>query len=70
MTEIILACFILHNFLMGVDPDEDLIAEVDAELLDAHHTAPTVSGTICNDVDSRVGAMLRDNIARDMWIDY
>jgi hypothetical protein len=29
---IIFACCILHNYLMSVDPDEDLIAEVDAEL--------------------------------------
>ena len=32
MTEIVLACFILHNFLMGVDPDPHLIAQVDREL--------------------------------------
>ena len=31
--EIILACCILHNYLMGVDPDESLIAEVDEEVL-------------------------------------
>lgn len=32
MTDIILACCILHNFLMEVDVDEQLIAEVDREL--------------------------------------
>ncbi|XLS46787.1 hypothetical protein HN51_021145, partial [Arachis hypogaea] len=32
MTEIVLACCILHNFLMGVDPDPHLIAQVDREL--------------------------------------
>ncbi|XP_042396558.1 uncharacterized protein LOC121986671 [Zingiber officinale] len=31
-TDIILACCILHNFLMEVDPDERLINEVDHEL--------------------------------------
>ncbi|KAG6490173.1 hypothetical protein ZIOFF_051458 [Zingiber officinale] len=31
-TDIILACCILHNFLIGVDPDERLISEVDHEL--------------------------------------
>ena len=41
--EIILACSILHNYLMGVDPDESLIAEVDQEVLHSHHecVAPT-----------------------------
>ena len=29
--DIILACCILHNYLMGVDPDERLITEVDKE---------------------------------------
>ena len=32
MTEIVLACIILHNFLMGVDPDPHFIAQVDREL--------------------------------------
>ena len=31
-SDIILACCILHNYLMGVDPNERLIAEVDREL--------------------------------------
>ncbi|KAJ0021133.1 hypothetical protein Pint_30996 [Pistacia integerrima] len=29
---IVSTCCIVHNFLMGVDPDEGLIAEVDAEI--------------------------------------
>ena len=33
MTDIVLACCILHNFLMGVDIDESLIVEVDRELI-------------------------------------
>ena len=33
MTNIILACCILHNFLRGVDSDDSLIEEVDRELL-------------------------------------
>ncbi|XLT10145.1 hypothetical protein HN51_055938, partial [Arachis hypogaea] len=32
MTEIVLACCILHNILMDVDPDPHLIAQVDREL--------------------------------------
>ena len=31
-SDIILACCILHNYLMGIDPDERLIAKVDREL--------------------------------------
>lgn len=32
MTDIVIACCILHNYLMGVDVDHQLIAEVDHEL--------------------------------------
>ncbi|KAK3211590.1 hypothetical protein Dsin_016296 [Dipteronia sinensis] len=31
-SSIILACRILHNYLMGVDPDENLIEEVDNDI--------------------------------------
>ena len=34
--EIILACCILLNYLVGVDPDESLIAEVEEEVLHSH----------------------------------
>jgi hypothetical protein len=33
MRHIIIACCVLHNFLMEVDIDEQMIAEVDQELL-------------------------------------
>ncbi|RWR74219.1 protein ALP1-like protein [Cinnamomum micranthum f. kanehirae] len=68
-SEIILACCILHNFLMGVDPDEHLIHEVDREL----QNGPIVNsreGPTVADEDSRLGAALRDNIAARMWNDY
>ncbi|XP_050277871.1 uncharacterized protein LOC126719344 [Quercus robur] len=41
--EIILACCMLHSYLMGVDPNESLIAKVDEEVLYSHHerVAPT-----------------------------
>ena len=28
----VIACCILHNYLMSVDPDEDIIATIDEEL--------------------------------------
>ena len=41
--EIILVCCILHNYLIGVDPDESLTIEVDEEVLHSHRVraAPT-----------------------------
>ena len=70
MTEIVIACCILHNFLMKVDPDEQLIAEVDRELL--LNTTHVVDDHVIQnqDEDYREGVILRDNIAAHMWADY
>ena len=53
ITEIILACCILHNYLMRVDSDERLIAEVDREISngDIHNEARNST----NDSDADVG---------------
>ncbi len=68
MIEIVLACCILHNYLMEVDIDEQLIAEVDCELVD--HEVDRSRARQCGDEDYRQGAMLRDNIASNMWNVY
>ncbi|KAG6490385.1 hypothetical protein ZIOFF_051681 [Zingiber officinale] len=63
-TDIILACCILHNFLMGVDPNERLISEVDHEL-----SANYDNEVSCNerqDDDWSQGNMIKDNIANVM----
>ncbi|KAL0002423.1 hypothetical protein SO802_016204 [Lithocarpus litseifolius] len=67
--EIILSCCILHNYLMGVDPDESLIAEVDEEVLHSHYgrVAPTPRE---DDEDTRQGDIIRDSIASTMWQNY
>ena len=67
--EIILACCILHNYLMGVDPDESLITEVDEEVLHSHHerVVPTPRE---DDDDARQGDIIRDSIASAMWQNY
>ena len=70
VTEIILAYCILHNYLMGVDPDERMIAEVDQEISngDTHNEAR--NSTNDSDADARRGAILRTSIATRMWNDY
>ena len=70
VTEIILACCILHNYLMGVDPDERLIAEVDQEISndDIHNEARNNRND--SDADARRGAILRTSIATRMWNDH
>ena len=64
--KIILACCILHNYLMGVDPNESLIAEVDEEVFHSHYerVAPTPRE---DDENARQGDIIRDSIASVMW---
>ncbi|KAK9282949.1 hypothetical protein L1049_011174 [Liquidambar formosana] len=69
-TEIVLACGILHNYLMGVDPDERLIAEVDRELMNNEICTEEEYRMNNNSDDSRQGAIIRDAIAARMWADY
>ncbi|XP_058007937.1 protein ALP1-like [Hevea brasiliensis] len=70
MIEIVLACCIIHNFLMGVDPDENLIAEVDRELMHAEADHHVGTSGLATDADYRIGVMLREQIASQMWNDY
>lgn len=69
---IIVACCILHNFLMGVDPNNRLVEEVDAELMNATigSSAAIGLGNERQDEEFRRGMLLRENIARAMWSDY
>ncbi|KAL2319923.1 hypothetical protein Fmac_028892 [Flemingia macrophylla] len=67
MTNIILACCILHNFLRGFDNDDSLLAEVDRELMEEE--VDTMS-TQVREEDYREGSNLRDSIANEMWRDY
>ncbi|XP_039135853.1 putative nuclease HARBI1 [Dioscorea cayenensis subsp. rotundata] len=66
--EIIFACCILHNYLMGVDPDETLIAQVDDELRDVAGEEHRASGE--NNEETIQGEIIRDAIAMEMWQDY
>ncbi|XP_039134153.1 uncharacterized protein LOC120271529 [Dioscorea cayenensis subsp. rotundata] len=66
--EIIFACFILHNYLMGVDPNDAILAQVDNELEhepheENHHRAE-------NNEETHEGEIIRDAIAADMWDTY
>ena len=67
--EIILVCCILHNYLIGVNPDESLIVEVDEEVLHSHRerAAPTPRE---DDEDARQWDIIRDSIALVMWQNY
>ena len=68
--KIVIVSYILHNYLMGVDPDEILIDEVDREITNQnnyqkeHHVERDDSG------EAAKGELIRDSIAAVMWLDY
>ncbi|KAG6468783.1 hypothetical protein ZIOFF_073476 [Zingiber officinale] len=70
VSEIVLACCILHNFLVDFDPDEEIIAQVDRDLMNNEHDHGLANGAIVRGEDGRRGEILRDSIAAQMWNDY
>ncbi|KAJ1696407.1 hypothetical protein LUZ63_004919 [Rhynchospora breviuscula] len=68
VTDIFLACCILHNYLMGVDPDNALIAEVDNDIM--HSDIESTTLLVSRNERYRQGELIRNNIATSMWRDY
>uniref|UniRef100_A0A1S4CW74 DDE Tnp4 domain-containing protein n=1 Tax=Nicotiana tabacum TaxID=4097 RepID=A0A1S4CW74_TOBAC len=67
---IIFACCILHNYLRGAYPNDELLAQVDAELVndnDAHDEPPNPWQS---NEEFRRGELIRDGIAANMWANY
>nr|XP_009765829.1 PREDICTED: uncharacterized protein LOC104217312 [Nicotiana sylvestris] len=63
---IIFACCILHNYLRGADPNDELLAQVDAELVndnDVHEEPPNPRES---NNEFRRGELIRDGITADM----
>ena len=55
---------------MGVDPYEELIAEVDAELANSSDPNETHYSTRDDTDETSKGEKIRDSIAASMWTDY
>ncbi|XP_050226165.1 uncharacterized protein LOC126675554 [Mercurialis annua] len=68
VSEIVLACCILHNFLLMYDPDDDLLRQVDSELLENSVEYQEI-GSMTRDADAKEGEQIRDRIASHMWHD-
>ncbi|XP_028768055.1 uncharacterized protein LOC114725688 [Neltuma alba] len=69
-TLIIGACCILHNYLMSIDPNEDLIEEVDRELATQSESDNNNHERHGDNDEAVQGQLIRDTIANEMWIDY
>ncbi|KAJ4807876.1 nuclease [Rhynchospora pubera] len=70
VSDLFLACCIIHNYLMGVDPDEELIAQVDEEIMHSEIESNTLSSSSSRNDNYRLGEQIRDDIALKMWHDY
>ncbi|XP_015932573.1 uncharacterized protein LOC107458872 [Arachis duranensis] len=70
VSKIIITCCILHNFLMDFDPDEEIIAQVDKDLMNNVPEDRASRENIVRWEDGRRGEILRDTIAAKMWNDY
>lgn len=68
LADIVLACCILHNYLMGIDPNESLIEEVDTKLRRAQEQIKVA--TSCSAGECREWELLWERIATDIWRDY
>ncbi|KAM3216907.1 hypothetical protein P3L10_026349 [Capsicum annuum] len=65
------ACCILHNYLRGVESNDKLLAQVDAELMNDDNTVheePPNSRE--SNEEFRKGELIRDGIATAMWDNY
>ncbi|CAI0550362.1 unnamed protein product, partial [Linum tenue] len=57
--EIVLACCILHNFLLMYDPDEDILREVDKELME-NNVEEEDSGSENREADAKTAEKIRE----------
>ncbi|TXG70198.1 hypothetical protein EZV62_005133 [Acer yangbiense] len=69
LRKIVLACCILHNYLIGVDPDEQILKEVDQELWNSEPQTEDIYSTKKDNEDARLGASIRNEIAKkpEVW---
>jgi hypothetical protein len=67
---IIFACCILHNYLMSADPNEDLIAEVDAELANQNVSHENHQASRSDRDEVALGGVIKNSAAHQMWSNY
>ncbi|KAF9607103.1 hypothetical protein IFM89_032219 [Coptis chinensis] len=66
--KIVLACCAVHNYIMAIDPDDPLLAEVDIEL--------EILGPETNELITEISYgnddwnVMRDQMAQQMFVDY
>ncbi|XP_059288958.1 uncharacterized protein LOC132042434 [Lycium ferocissimum] len=67
---IIFACCILHNYLRGVNPNDELLVQVDVELMNSDSVPEEPSNSTESNDETQRGETIRDQIAASMWSNY
>lgn len=67
---IIFACCVLHNYLMSVDLDEDLLAEVDAELANQNLSHDKHQGSRNDKDELALDGVIKDSVANHVRSNY
>ena len=67
---IIFSCCILHNYLRNVDPNDEILAEFENEMLDNEDEQDDHPNFRINNEETRRGELIRDSIAAHMWDTY
>ncbi|KAM3265596.1 protein ALP1-like [Capsicum annuum] len=64
---IIFVCCLLHNYLRGANPNDELIAQADAELMNNNNVHEEAPNSRESNEKFRMGELIRDGIAAAMW---
>lgn len=67
---VVLACCVLHNFIMGVDPNDPFMQEQNVEVESQSQERRHQQTQREEREENREWAAKRDDIARAMWDDY
>ena len=62
-----MACCILNNYLIDVDPDKNLIVEVNRELMDKDTNLKAVNTANGINANGRLDVILQDGIVASLW---
>ena len=67
--EVVLACCVIHNHIMGVDPT-NYIMEAAMNQVESNDSQPETHSRRASTKESRVWNVKRDEICQAIWSDY
>ncbi|XP_030518264.2 protein ALP1-like isoform X1 [Rhodamnia argentea] len=68
--DVVLACCIMHNFIMGFDPNDSIMEEMNRQVESQRENARVQLSQREEKEENRIWTAKRDRIAHAMWINY